>query len=114
MFSPPYLFNADGSSASRPVISSAPSRITYGTSFTVETPGAGSITRGSLVRLSSVTHATNMSQLLYPLSFTETSATTLRAQAPSGANLAPPGPYMLFLLNSRGVPSMGRMVMVGP
>jgi hypothetical protein len=114
VFSPPYLFNADGSPASRPAISSVPSRITYGTSFTVGTPGAGSITRGTLVRLSSVTHATNMSQVLYPLSFTETSATTLRAQAPAGANLAPPGPYMLFLLNSGGVPSIGRMVMVGP
>jgi hypothetical protein len=114
VFSPPYLFGADGSPASRPVIGSAPARITYGASFTVETPGAGSITRGSLVRLSSVTHATNMSQLLYPLAFRETATTTLRAEAPAGANLAPPGPYLLFLLEARGVPSVGRMVMVGP
>ena len=80
IFSPPYLFNADGSPASRPAISSAPSRITYGGSFTVESPDAGSITRGTLIRLSSVTHAFNQSQVLYPLAFTATSATTLRAR----------------------------------
>ncbi len=114
VFSPPYLFNADGSPASRPVIASAPSRITYGGSFTVETAGTGSITGGSLIRLSSVTHAFNQSQIFYPLTFSATSATTLRADVPTGASLAPPGPYLLFLLTPSGVPSVGKMVMVGP
>jgi hypothetical protein len=114
VFSPPYLFNSDGSPASRPTVTSAPSRITYGASFTVETPDAASITRGTLIRLSSVTHAFNFSQVIYPLTFTETSATTIRADAPAGATLAPAGPYMLFLLSPKGVPSLARMVMVGP
>ena len=114
VFSPPYLFNADGSRAQRPTISSAPSRVLYGSSFTVEAPGAGSITRGTLIRLSSVTHAFNQSQGIYPLTFSATSATTLLAQAPGSANLAPPGPYMLFLLSPTGVPSLAKMVMVGP
>jgi hypothetical protein len=114
VFSPPYLFNSDGSPAPRPAITSAPSRITYGASFTVETPGAASITRGTLIRLSSVTHAFNQSQVIYPLTFTQTSATTIRADAPAGANLAPAGPYLLFLLSPQGVPSLARMVMVGP
>jgi Domain of unknown function (DUF1929)/Divergent InlB B-repeat domain len=114
VFSPPYLFNPAGSPASRPVISSGPGRITYGGSFTVETPGAGSITRGSLIRLSSVTHAFNQSQVIYPLTFSATSATTLRAEGPTGASLAPAGPYLLFLLQPNGVPSVGKMVMVGP
>ncbi|HEY7505151.1 MAG TPA: galactose oxidase-like domain-containing protein [Gemmatimonadales bacterium] len=114
VFSPPYLFKADGSPASRPVISSAPSRITYGGSFTVETPDAGSVTRGSLMRLSSVTHAFNQSQVIYPLSFSATSSAALRAQGPTGASLAPPGPYLLFLLKPNGVPSVGKVVMVGP
>jgi hypothetical protein len=114
VFSPPYLFNANGSPASRPDISSAPSRITYGGSFRVETPGAESIIRGSLIRLSSVTHAFNQSQVIYPLTFSATSATTLRAEGPTEASLAPPGPYLLFLLSPTGVPSLGRMVMVGP
>ena len=114
VFSPPYLFNADGSLAQRPAITSAPPRISYGAPFTVETPDAGSVTRGTLIRLSSVTHAFNQSQLIYPLSFSVTAATTLRATGPSSANLAPPGPYLLFLLSPQGVPSMARMVRVGP
>ena len=114
VFSPPYLFNADGTPATRPAITSAPQRISYGAPIRVETPDAGSITRGTLIRLSSVTHAFNQSQLIYPLTFTVTAPTALRADGPASANLAPPGPYMLFLLSPRGVPSLARMVMVGP
>jgi hypothetical protein len=114
VFSPPYLFNADGTPATRPAITSAPARISYGASFTVETPDAGAVTRGTLIRLSSATHAFNQSQLIYPLTFSATGATTLRAAGPTGATVATPGPYMLFLLDSRGVPSVARMVMVGP
>ena len=114
VFSPPYLFKSDGTPAQRPTITSAPVTISYGTSFTVETPDAGSVTRGTLIRLSSVTHAFNQSQLIYPLTFSGTSATTLRAAGPTSANLAPPGPYMLFLLSPQGVPSVARMVTVGP
>ena len=114
VFSPPYLYNADGSLAQRPGIASAPSRITYGVPFTVETPDAGSVARGTLIRLSSVTHTFNQSQLIYPLTFSATGPTTLGAEAPDDANLAPPGPYMLFLVNSQGVPSVASMVSVGP
>jgi galactose oxidase len=114
VFSPPYLFNPDGTLAKRPVITSAPARIGYGQSFTVETQDAGAVTRGNLIRLSSVTHAFNMSQVIYPLSFSATGPTTLRATAPASGKLAPPGPYMLFLLNGKGVPSKARMVLVGP
>jgi hypothetical protein len=114
VFSPPYLYNADGSLAHRPGIAAAPSRISYGASFTVETPDAGSVTRGTLIRLSSVTHAFNQSQLIYPLTFSATASTTLGAVGPASANLAPPGPYMLFLVNSQGVPSEAKMVTVGP
>jgi hypothetical protein len=114
VFTPPYLFNPDGTLAARPAITSAPSRISYGQSFAVETPAAGSVTRGTLVRLSSVTHAFNQSQLIYPLTFSATGATSLTAAGPTSANLAPPGPYMLFLVNGSGVPSRAAMVSVGP
>ncbi|MBA3760328.1 MAG: DUF1929 domain-containing protein [Gemmatimonadales bacterium] len=114
VFNPPYLLNADGSPATRPSITSAPSTLSYGQSFTVQTPDAGSVTRGTLIRLSSVTHAFNMSQLIYPLTFEATSATALSATAPPNANLAPPGPYMLFLIDASGVPSEARMARVGP
>ncbi|MEP7176891.1 MAG: galactose oxidase early set domain-containing protein, partial [Gemmatimonadales bacterium] len=114
VFTPPYLFAPDGTPAIRPAITAAPSRIAYGQSFTVQSPDAGSVVRGTLVRLSSVTHAFNQSQLIYPLTFSATGPTTLTAVGPAGGNLAPPGPYMLFLLNASGVPSMAAMVTVGP
>jgi hypothetical protein len=114
VFSPPYLFNADGTLAARPVITSAPSSITYGQTFTVRTPDAAAVTRGTLIRLSSVTHAFNQSQLIFPLTFSAAGATTLTATGPATPNLATPGPYMLFLVNGNGVPSKARMVTVGP
>jgi hypothetical protein len=55
-----------------------------------------------------------MSQLLYPLSFTVVNPTRVRATAPASGSLAPPGPYMLFLINANGVPSKARIVTVGP
>lgn len=45
LFSPPYLFRSDGTPAGRPVISSAPSAVTYGQVFTVKTTSAASIAK---------------------------------------------------------------------
>jgi hypothetical protein len=113
VFSPPYLFNPDGSLAARPTISSAPATLAYGQTVSVGSPDAGSVTRGTLIRLSSVTHAFNASQVIYPLVFGATGPTTLQAAGPANANLAPPGPYLLFLVNGKGVPSVAKIVTVG-
>jgi hypothetical protein len=114
VYSPPYLFNADGTPAARPTISSAPATLAYGQTFTVQTPNAGMVKRGTLIRLSSVTHAFNASQMIYPLTFTSTGSSTLSSIAPPNRNLAPPGPYMLFIINESGVPSVAKMVSIGP
>jgi hypothetical protein len=114
VFTPPYLFDANNTLAPRPTIASAPSSLAYGQSFTVESPEAGSVSRGTLIRLSSVTHSFNQSQLIYPLSLTVTGPSTLTGTAPASGNLAPPGHYMLFLIDAAGVPSVARMVTVGP
>ena len=114
IYSPPYLYAADGTLAPRPRISSAPSGHGDGQAHTVEAAAARAVRRGANNRLSSVTHAFNQSQLAYPLTFTATGATTLRAAGPANANLAPPGPYMLFLVNDQGVPSQAKIVTVEP
>ena len=44
-----------------------------------------------------------------PLTFT-VSGTTVTAQVPSSANVAPPGYYMLFAVNSTGVPAVAPWV----
>ena len=58
-----------------------------------------------------MTHSDNMEQRYIPLAFTA-GATSLTATAPANANVAPPGLYMLFLVDANGVPSVARMVSV--
>ena len=107
VFSPPYLFKG-----ARPTVTAAPTGVGYGQSFSVETPDAASITKVTLVRLSSVTHAFNENQRFNSLSFTRV-AGGLNVTAPANGNLAPPGDYMLFLINGNGVPSVAKIVRVG-
>jgi galactose oxidase len=104
LFSPPYLFHGD-----RPVIADAPERLSYGQEFTVGTPDAGEIVQVNLIRLGSVTHAFDQSQRFLALNFRR-SAGGLTVSTPSSGALAPPGPYMLAVLNGTGVPSVARIV----
>jgi hypothetical protein len=111
IFTPPYLFMPDGSGrlAPRPSVTGAPATIEHGTSFAINTPDAGSIAKVALVRLGAVTHSNDMDQRYVPLTFSAGSG-VLTATAPANASIAPPGPYMLFVVNSAGVPSVARMV----
>ena len=78
VFSPPYLFQADGTLAPRPVIDSAPASIGYGAPSTSGPANPASITKVALVRLGAVTHSDNMEQRYMPLTFTA-GATSLTA-----------------------------------
>jgi hypothetical protein len=109
IFSPPYLFQADGTPAPRPSIGAAPTSTTYGGTMTIATSDPAAISKVALIRLGAVTHSNNMEQRFIPLTFTA-GATSLQAQAPANANIAPPGIYMLFLIDADGVPSVARMV----
>jgi hypothetical protein len=104
LYSPPYLFKGP-----RPTITGAPTEIQYGSSFAVSTPDAASIASVSLIRPGAVTHAFDEDQRFLNLGFT-TGAGSLTIQAPASANLAPPGYYMLFLVNAAGVPSIAPFV----
>jgi hypothetical protein len=105
-FAPPYLFQGP-----RPTISSAPATASYGRTFTVGTPDAAGITKVSLIRLGSVTHAFDENQRYIGLGFTRTPGGLIVA-APANPNLAPPGHYMLFILNGNGVPSVARIIQI--
>ena len=109
IYQPAYLFNADGSLATRPSITSTPSSISYGNTFTVTTPDAANISSVVLVRNGAATHAFGMDQREVGLSFTAGSG-ALTVTAPPNGNIAPPGYYMLFLLNSNGVPAVASFV----
>jgi PKD domain./Domain of unknown function (DUF1929)./Glyoxal oxidase N-terminus. len=114
IYSPPYLFNSNGSAATRPTITGVPSTgIGYGAAFQVQTPDAANISSVVLLRPGAPTHAFDMEQRLVGLSFTAGSG-LLNVVTPPNGNIAPPGFYMLFLLNSAGVPSIARFVQLTP
>jgi hypothetical protein len=105
-FSPPYLFKG-----ARPTITSAPTQLPYNQAFNIQTPDAASISKVVLISLGSMTHAFNMNQRYVPLAYSAGS-NNLSVVAPANANLAPPGYYMLFLVNTNGVPSVAAIVKV--
>jgi hypothetical protein len=112
IYSPAYLFNTNGTRATRPAITGAPARIGYNSApFTVQTPDALNIRSVVLIKPGSVTHAYDMEQRLVGLTFTRASG-ALTVNAPPNSNIAPPGYYMLFVLNQAGVPSVARFIQV--
>jgi len=113
IYQPPYLFNSGGTMATRPTITSAPSSISYGNTFNVQTPDAANIAHVVLVRNGTVTHAFGTDQREVEMSFTANSG-ALTVTAPPNGNVAPPGYYMLLILNSAGVPSLANFVQVTP
>ena len=104
IYSPPYLFNGP-----RPTITSAPSTVPYGGTFDITTPDT--ITRAVLMAPGATSHATDMHQRHVELAITP-SADGYTAVTPA-LNVAPPGYYMLFLLNAAGVPSVASWVQIG-
>jgi hypothetical protein len=114
IYSPSYLFKADGSPAQRPTIAKVtPGAINYGARFAVHTPDANNIKSVVLMRAGAVTHAFDTDQRLVGLSFSAGPG-VLHATAPANGNLAPPGYYLLFILNAEGVPSVAKFVHLGP
>ena len=113
IFSPPYLYNPDGTAAQRPSINAVPETIKHGEAFDVDTPDAATIDSISLIRLSTATHATNFSQRLVPLVFRTSASDRLSVDAPIDPNVAPSGYYMMFLLNGQGTPSVAKILKLG-
>lgn len=100
IFSPPYLFQG-----ARPVITAAPTFVSYGQTFNITSPGAVNITSVALIKPGVDTHDTNFDQRYINLTFT-TSAGKITATAPASGDYAPPGYYMLVIINKQGVPSI--------
>lgn len=103
-YSPPYLFKG-----ARPTITQAPAQISYGQNFFIGTTDGSTITSAVLIRTGAVTHFFNMNARFVPVTFTQATG-GLTISAPANGNLAPPGYYMLFLVNSNGVPSIAPFV----
>ena len=82
IYKPPYLFNSNGTLATRPTITSAPGSDLMGRDqFTVTTPDAANISSVVLMRPGAPTHAFDMDQRLVGMSFTNGSGTPDRDRA---------------------------------
>ena len=113
IYSPPYLFNTTGGPAKRPAINKVtPASVFYGGTFSINTPDAATIKSVVLVRAGAVTHAFDMEQRLVGLTFKNVSG-VLQATAPANGNLAPPGYYLLFIIDDAGVPSVAQFIHLG-
>ncbi|MFL5779800.1 MAG: galactose oxidase-like domain-containing protein [Thermoleophilaceae bacterium] len=106
IYSPPYLFRGP-----RPLIGTAPEKIGYGEGFHIG--ASGGATRAVLMAPGVTTHGTEMQARHVELALTRHGTSGLDAVAPPSGGVAPPGYYMLFLLNADGVPSVARWVHVG-
>ena len=106
-FSPSYLFQGP-----RPVISGAPNVGGYGGTISIPTPDAPNISSVSLVRLMSCTHHYEANQRLIWLQILNRGSSNITVSAPINANIAPPGLYMIHVLNGTGVPSVAKIIQI--
>lgn len=109
VFSPPYLFK----DIPRPALESVPDQIDYSERFEVQVSDLVNLKPEnlgvSLLRPGAVTHCNNVDQRYVGLKIVGKSLTQLTLEGPPNPCVAPPGYYMLFLLD-RGVPSEAKFV----
>jgi len=110
VYSPAYLFNADGTPAVRPEIVSAPSIVSYGT--TANVTATDGIARFTMVRMSSTTHALNSDMRFLNIPFSTTGTDQYSLNLHNNPDVMTPGYWMLFALDNNGVPSVAKIVSV--
>ena len=110
IFSPPYLFNADGTLRTRPTIVSAPASAATGQTITVTT--GGPVSQFAMVRYGESTHSVDNDQRRIPLSIVSSSGNTYQLAIPSDPGIALPGPYMLFAMDANGTPSISTTITI--
>ena len=110
IYSPPYLFNANGSLATRPTITSAPNSTGYGATINVQ--ASSNIQRFTMVKMSGVTHNLNSDQRFLNVNFSTVSNGSYQLNLHNNPNVLTPGYWMLFALNSQGVPSVSKVIQI--
>ncbi|MGH2854324.1 MAG: galactose oxidase-like domain-containing protein, partial [Solirubrobacteraceae bacterium] len=123
LYEPPYLFKGP-----RPAIeaidgranetaadgTTATSQWEYGTEHVIGYTSAASIRSAVLIRPGAVTHSSDPNQREVALPITSNANGQLTVGVTGNDNVAPPGYYMVFLVSSKGVPSVAQWVHVGP
>ncbi|WP_433530771.1 galactose oxidase-like domain-containing protein [Micromonospora sp. CA-263727] len=106
LYSPPYLFRGD-----RPEIGTVPQEVKRGQKFRVTSPDAARIDKVRLIRPGAATHMLNNEQRSVAVEFTA-GADGLELTLPRKSGILLSGPYLLFAVDTDGVPSAGVPVLV--
>jgi len=116
IFSPPYLFNKSGTSATRPNIVDAPKEISYRGHFDITFAGdSDDIASVVMLRSDHNTHSFTGGDRYVKLAFRQKVAERkreLRVVTPKLPAQAIPGIYMLFVVDHNGVPSVGKKIVL--
>jgi hypothetical protein len=107
-----YLKDGSGNPAPRPTIVSAPSTLKLGQTFSVTVGHNDQIGAVNLIRLGFATHSFNPEQRLIPVVPFSQIGHTVTGTVDSAPEKIPPGYYMLFVLNTAGVPAVAKIVAV--
>lgn len=110
IFSPPVLFNPDGTPATRPEITETPEVIGPGMAFSVR--ATAGMKRFTLIKLASLTHSVTSDLRFMDLAFTETKPGAYVVHAPANVNVLTPGHWMLFAILPKGPYSVSKTVLV--
>lgn len=115
IYYPPYLFKKDGSGqfAPRPEILKYQPEMALGGAYSmVMKDKATQVSRVTLVRTGSNTHAWNNDQRFQQLEFVQKDR-HVYLKTPANPNITPPGYYLLFVFDQAGVPSVAKIIHVG-
>lgn len=105
IYSPPYLFKG-----ARPKITSAPNAASTGQTILV-TSDVSNIASVALIAPGATTHGNDMHQRFIKLPIIK-DGTKIQVTIPSSKALVPPGYYMLFIVDPRGIPSSAKFILV--
>ena len=109
-YEPPYLFNADGTPATRPEITGGEAIASVGDVINLQ--GSADLVKFNMVRLVALTHHHTTDQRLVPLSIQSSNAGSYQLTIPSNPNVVIPGYYWIFGFNADGVPTVGHTINV--
>jgi hypothetical protein len=107
VYYPPYMFRG-----ARPRVVAAPAVLKRRHFYLIKVSQASSVRYLRLMRPDNPTHVTDVNERSIAVPFTPSAGGDLRVRIPSNPDLIPPSYYLLFAVNSQGIPSVGRWVRV--
>ena len=105
LYTPGYCLEED-----RPAITASPPSVAYDSPFEVRVASPTPLLEASLVRPGSVTHSFNVDQRWVGLQVASATKTKLELRSPPNAELAPPGWYLLTVLDEHRCPAEARWI----